>query len=425
MGKDNVKFQIANDYVVNKDKSLSYYIQYMLSRTQSMFAYTGLPDTIPQSKLELMLQTKGYAFITEIDGKLYALHGSLGGMLDVYEDYTEITVANTALNLSKTFNLESDGVLIDSDTMRLGLLPILSKYGAMLAENTITIHTVDIILRMVTMISASDDRTFTGAEKFIKDIENGKISAIGESAFFEGIRVHSVANSQNYLNQFIELEQYLKASCFNEIGLNANFNMKNERLTANEVSLNDDFLLPLVDNMMKCRQTAIEKINEKYGTEITLDYASAWKVTNAENEKQIAISESLTEQIDSGDIPNITIDERKGVHDTSSSVIELNGGENNDNSGDTENRPTGDIEETDTTTQDGMESENATGERKNSVGESENTSTPETDESTQGTTDTYTDDEESGDIDESDTERSDNDTEIEESEDKDNDRNKG
>lgn len=332
MAKNNYyQFEKANEYVINKDTVINHYIKYMLARTQSMFSYTGLPDTIPANKLEMMLQTKGYAFITEVNGKLYALYGGLGGMLDAYEDATEITVANVALNLSKTYNLENDGVLVNNDTMRLGLLPILNKYGALLAENTITMRTVDVILRMVTMISASDDRTFTGAEKFIRDIENGKISAIGESAFFDGIKVHSVANSQNYLVQFIELEQYLKASCFNEIGLNANYNMKREQIGSNESALNDDFLLPLVDNMIKERVTAIEKINEKYGTEISIDYASAWKVTHEENEKQVAIAESITGQIENGDNPDVTIDQKQGVHDIDRPIITIEGSEDNEN----------------------------------------------------------------------------------------------
>lgn len=320
--KDFVQFDKANEYVLNKDTVVNHYIKYMLTRTQSMFTYSGLPDTIPASKLEMMLQTKGYAFITEVEGKLYAFHGSLTGEPDVYEDFTEINVTNVALKLSRTFNIENDGVLMNNDTLRIGLLPIFNKYGALLAENTITIHTIDQILRMAILISASDDRTHAGAEKFIKDIGNGKISAIAESAFFDGVKVHSVANTQNYLAQFIELEQYLKASCYNEIGLNANYNMKKEDIGSNEAAMNDDFLLPLVDNMIKERQVALDKINEKFGTEITIDFASTWKVIHEENEKQIAISESVAEQVEAG-VADLSVENHQGVHDVNTPTIFL------------------------------------------------------------------------------------------------------
>ena len=317
------QFHAANQYVVDKDRALDSYLNYMLARTQSMFSYSGLPETIPQRALERLLQTKGYCFITKHDGALYALYGGLGGEENVYGEPTQITIANTALKLSKTYDLEKDGVLIESDSYRIGLLPLLQKYGALLTENTLSLRTVDVILRMVCLISASDDKTHTSAEKFITDIENGKISAVGESAFFEGIRIHSVANTQNYLTQFIELEQYLKASCFNEIGLNGNYNMKRTYINHTESDMNDDFLLPLVDDMIKCRQEAIEKINSMFGTEISIDYASAWKVTHAENEKEIAISESLAEGVQIEGISEVRVnDENKSSVTVEESPIE-------------------------------------------------------------------------------------------------------
>ncbi len=310
MAKDKFPgFESSNAYIVDKDKALDNYIRYMLLRTQSMFVYEGLPDTIPQKALEKLLQTKGYCFITRHEGELYALHGGLGGELDVYEEPTQITVANSALNLSKTYDLEKDGVLFNSDSLRMGILPILQKYGALLVENTLSMRTIDIMLRMVCFISAGDDKTQRGAEKFIQDIVNGKISAIAESAFFDGVRVQSVSNSQNYLHQFIEYEQYIKASCFNEIGLNANYNMKREYVGSNESTLNDDFLLPLVDNMLKCRAEAIEKINEMFDTEISIDLAGPWKAAKAENEKQVSIAEAVSDGLESGVPTEMSVNE--------------------------------------------------------------------------------------------------------------------
>ena len=302
MARKFPKFDEANLYVLDKDKAIDSYLTYMLARTQSMFAYTGLPDTIPARALERLLQTKGYCFIVKHEGALYALHGGLGGEPDVYGEPTQITISNTALKLSKTYDLATDGVLIENDSYRFGLLPILRKYGALITENTLSMRTVDVILRMVCLISASDDKTHTSAEKFITDIENGKISAVGESAFFEGVRIHSVANTQSYLTQFSELEQYLKASCFNEIGLNGNWNAKREYIGQQESALNDDFLLPLVDDMIKSRKEAVDRINAMFGTDISIDYASAWAVTHAENEKQIAIAEQAVEAVENGEV---------------------------------------------------------------------------------------------------------------------------
>ncbi len=318
-----LEFTKANEYVVNKDKSINNFVRYMLTRTQSMFCYTGLPKTIPSYNLEYLLQTKGSVFITDVNGDLYALSGTYGGELNVYDEPTKYTVVNAALNISKTYDIQTDGILFKNDALESGLLPILMKYGALITENTITMRTVAIMLRMVTLISASDDKTQASANKFIRDIENGKISSVGESAFFDGVKLHSATNSQNYLQQFIELEQYLKASCFNEIGLNANYNMKRASLGSNESALNDDFLLPLVDDMIKQRQDAINKINEKYGKKITVDYSSAWKVTHEENEKQVAIAQGISKSMEKKGAENVVINQKQGVHDLNQPIVNI------------------------------------------------------------------------------------------------------
>lgn len=303
MYRDNFgDFDIANSYVLDKGKAVDNYVRYMLVRTQAMFEYQGLPETIPQSKLEYLLQTKGSCFVTEVEGKLYALSGNAGGEVDVYGDPTQYTVANTALNLSKTYDIEKDGVLMRNDAFEVGLLPLLQKYGALLAENTLSMRTILIVLRMVLIISASDDMTAASAQKFIKDIESGKFSAVGESAFFEGLKVQTTPNTQNYLTQFMEMEQYLRGSCYNDIGLASQYNMKRANLTEREVAKDDDVLLPLIDNMIKERQTAIEAINKKYGTDITIDYASSWKIAHAQNEKEIALAEEVAEEVRTGEI---------------------------------------------------------------------------------------------------------------------------
>ena len=78
------------------------------------------------------------------------------------------------------------------------------------------------------------------------------------------------------MKDLFEFQQYMKASLYNEIGLSANFNMKRERLTANEVEANTDNLYPLVDDMLNCRRLAIEKINEMFGLNIEVEFNSSW-----------------------------------------------------------------------------------------------------------------------------------------------------
>lgn len=256
---------------------------YMLAKTLSMFEYYNLPDTIPYRELEKLLQTKGYAFITEHNGELYAFTGGLGGVLDTYGNPTEIIISNPYLNLNKTFNIEKDGVLIRNDDLMIGLIPLFDKTHSLLVENDINMILHGYNSRLTTLISAPDDKTKESAESYLSKVIGGELGIIGDNTMFDGIKVHNGnSNNSNPITNLIEYQQYVKATMYNEVGLSANFNMKRERLNSQEVDQGNDALFPYVYNMMKCRLKGIEKLNEKYNQKIDIDFGSVWHVNNKE-----------------------------------------------------------------------------------------------------------------------------------------------
>lgn len=261
---------------------------YMLLRSLSMFDYDGLPATLPTNEIEKQLQVYGYTFITEYEGKLYAFNGTIGGKKDVYGNPTEIIINNAYINFNKTLNIETDGVLIKNDDLAKGVMPIFDRYNSLLTENEITMFLNSYNTRIQTLISSGDDSTKESAELYLKKIVDGELGIIGENRLFDGVKVQSAqtANSSN-TTQLIELNQYLKASLYNEIGLNANFNMKRERLNSSEVELNTDSLKPFVDNMLMNRSKGFEKLNQMYGLQGTVDLASTWSDRNPDKEELI------------------------------------------------------------------------------------------------------------------------------------------
>ena len=274
--KDNI-YKLYQQQVRDKDTAVTEFIANTLAKTQSMFVYEGLPDSIPQKELERLLQTNGNAFVTSVDGVLYALSGGKGGEPDVYGRATLYTVANPALKLNKTYDIQKDGVLIENDSNGESLLPLIGRYAVLHTDGLISLNTASILTRITMLISASDDKTKQSAEEFLRKIQDGDFSIIGENAFFKGVNMQTAPTTNSvYITQLIELIQYYKASMYNELGLNANYNMKRERLNLGEVSMNVDVLLPYVDNMLKERQDAVEKINAMFDTEISVKLSSSW-----------------------------------------------------------------------------------------------------------------------------------------------------
>ncbi len=290
MGKDN-QLKYFNKYVYGllggcfdyeyeeKPRCIRQHIAYMLNRTQSMFKWGNLPETIPERSLELFLQTNGNVCWYKYNDDLYVFTGGLGGEPDPYYMPTIYTIANPALKLSKSLKIDDECVVMPNDSLYLGLMPMFSRYATGLTENELSMNIAVINSRIIDLISAPDDRTRESALKFLHDVKDGKLGVIAENAFLDGIKAQpygTTANS-NTLTNLIETEQYLKASWFNELGLNANYNMKRESLNSSESQMNNDALLPLVDDMLKNRERSIKKVNEMFGTEITVSLNSSWE----------------------------------------------------------------------------------------------------------------------------------------------------
>ena len=309
--------QCIDDILKDKNRLVHSYVNYMLNRTQQMFEYTGLPESIPQKNLELILQVNGNAIITKVDGDLYAFFGGLGGEFNAYYLPTIATVANPYLKFSKNLVIDKECIVMLNDSLYQGLMPLFSKYASLLAETDISLRFASINARVPEIVFADNDAVAKSAKDYFDNIENGKeLGVIGSKPFFEGIKTadYSSKASATNIKDLIELQQYLKSNWFIDLGLNANYNMKREAINSSESGMNEDALLPLVDDMLNCRKVGLEKINKMYGTNITVDLSSSWKevrdsiVNHDVNPEENQQEEKPKEENNDG-----TTDENKGT----------------------------------------------------------------------------------------------------------------
>ena len=269
---------------IDKEQTRNAIINYMFARTHSMFKWNGLPDTIPEYMLERYLQRLGFACFATHNDNLYVYFGGLGGEPDEYYRPTIITINNPA----QKYNTHK-------------------RYAGNMAEIELSMYLANINSRMIALISAQHDDTKKGAEKYINDIIDGKPGIIAEKAFMEDLKVSPFVSSgaHGIITDLIELMQYNKASWWNEIGLNANYNMKRESINSGESQLNNDALSPLIDDMLRQRQEGAEKVNAMFGTDITVEFNSAWKDNEIEIEKELeAIADNGNDNENDGEGEN-------------------------------------------------------------------------------------------------------------------------
>ena len=273
---------------LDKSTNVNNNIAYMLNRTNTMFKYTNLPATIPSKEIELLLQTNGFGIFLKIEDDYYIVNGGLGGETDVYNRPTKAVISVPSLKYNETLDINKDCIIVNNDSLGVGLLPLYQKYSTVLNENMISMILANVNKRVINLISANDDNTVKSAELYLKNIFDGKQGVIAESKLFDSLKVNDTSSKDGTLKELIEFEQYMKASLYNEVGLSANYNMKKERVTKEEFTTNSDSLFPLVDDMLNSRRKALEEINALFELDIMVEFNSSWNIRNLENDNLIS-----------------------------------------------------------------------------------------------------------------------------------------
>ena len=292
------KIQNRNDWLISVDATklasktdlANDYVMLMVNRCIQMFEYENLPETITAKDIEFVVQNIGYACFTKVDSDYYVLNCSLGGVPNAYYLPTLAIVANPYLKFNKSLEIDKDCVIIKNDSTYQGLLNLHKKYANLLAEVDISLKYGCWNSRLLNLVVAETDSAKKDAEKILNKIVDGdEVGIIGGKQGLENIQTYPYsAGSDNTIKSLLELRQYLYATWYIDLGINANYNMKRESLSANEVAVNEDTLLPLVDDMLQVREQAIDKINKMYGLNISVKLNSSWEKiqTAVENEEE-------------------------------------------------------------------------------------------------------------------------------------------
>ena len=310
----NTKADLA--LVRSKNRLFSARVSYMLLRAMEIFEWKDLPPTLDPRALELYLLTQGYALVVRCDSHnsscgtsddkpegIYALAGGIGGQLDASYFPT------LGIPVSPYLNLHIDSVeeqrlgkaiaLVRGDANCVGLMPMMSLYGGEQAEAFLTLRLQLVNLRTNKLLQADSDSVKEDAKSYLRKIdEEGELGVIGSKKFFDmlnGIKTedYSAGSAGQSVKDTIEAIQYLDGKWFNELGLNATFNMKREAINDDEVGAGEDTLFPLIDDMLQWRKKGAEEINRLFGTSISVDLKSSWK--KVMEERLLALKKELAE----------------------------------------------------------------------------------------------------------------------------------
>ena len=276
----------------DKENSSFDFYEQTLNHSLRLFTYVNLP--VPEIEFEKQLQTNGYTVVFKYQDKIYSNSGTLSGQeKSPYNQPTQAIINVPALNLSKTFNLETEAVLIKNDFLQVGLKPLILSKGTQIIENRLTMYLKNVLGRAPFTITANSDKSILSAQTFINKLTSGDLAVIAEDSFLKDVNVDSLTQTgQANIQDLINYQTYLYGQLYSELGLPGLTHEKQERMLTSEIESQQAAIRPLVDNMLECRKRGIEQMNKLFNGNTQVELDSVW---NNIKKKQETESNSETE----------------------------------------------------------------------------------------------------------------------------------
>ena len=301
----------------------------LYAKLRQIFRYDGLPLTLPKRVLEGILLRSGRAVVYEHEGELFVTEAGPTGEADLYGDPREVTIehrtGSTSDTLTRTVGI--DCVLVRNDSESIGVDNLVKEFAILTAQAKITLLDTLVNLRNPFLLQAKDENARRGAEEYIASRRAGDPAFIlaEEFAEMEGIVVHATPTGTGQATQAIEIFQYIQSYYYSEFGVSLNNNMKREYVSDSEIDKATG--MPLIDDMLSCRQEALRDIKALFGVDITIALASEWAEQEAGDEQALGSEagesgEAPSDDPDEGDTPDEGGDELEAVEATPESEAE-------------------------------------------------------------------------------------------------------
>ena len=260
------------------NRTYSGWFNRLYSMAISIFEWDNLPDSVDQRFLEYVLFWNGFGvyFNDEELGNLF-LSGLISGPLDVYNIPTLRTaIANNGYmrtDLNKT-----NSVVVYDNYSRQPIAETIKLYAMKLYEID---RTIDVNVKAqktpVALICEDEKAVLSAQNAYLK--YDGNIPVMFATKGMLSNFTTAKTDSPYMGDKLQLLKTQILNECLAFLGIEANLNEKAERLISAEISGNLGIIEAMRLNRLKSREDAARKINNLFGTNITVHFNSCLTLT--------------------------------------------------------------------------------------------------------------------------------------------------
>lgn len=237
----------------------------LFERCMRLFIWDGVD--FPSKEIEQNLLIFGFACITRNKyGMLVCARGTFYQQKVFYDEYKYCTY-NLPYETGKR-EIDKDCIIIDNTKIRNSLYPLIHHYALLLAHVDVSLQSELVNLRSGKTAIAKNPAVAESVNEWYKKLYEGETMVIKDD-FLSSVAIESTTHANNNLINLMELRKELLNSFYNDIGIRTS-SEKRERMNIPEVSLDLGVLLVNIDDMLDCRKTACEKVNEMFGMNWTV-----------------------------------------------------------------------------------------------------------------------------------------------------------
>lgn len=248
---------------------VKYWSTELFNICKNLFEYENVPDSMNIDNLESELILYGQVGVFKYQDEI--LNGKCTGFgtthyLGYYSNFTWSLV-----DCVGTATIGVDGVIIYNNKTHTGLWGKITMYANLLAHVDVSIIKALVNSRNNIAFAVKNSKVANS----IKDYQNNAFKGIDGKivdydTFTDGLKVLDLATRNNIsINDLYELRTNLIEKFFNDLGINT-MHFKRGNVIESEIASKHELLENAIDNMLSERENGIKKVNEIFGTNITV-----------------------------------------------------------------------------------------------------------------------------------------------------------